>query len=53
MAKDLQEAMKMAYPAKLKEQIVLFSPAAASFDMFKNYADRGDQFMKLVRKLTK
>lgn len=53
MAKDLNEAMSMAYPAKIKEQIVLFSPAAASFDMFKNYADRGEQFTKLVKKLTK
>ncbi len=32
-------------------QIVLFSPASASFDMFKNFADRGIQFKNLVNKL--
>ncbi len=31
--------------------IVLFSPAAASFDMFKDYADRGKKFKELVKKL--
>jgi UDP-N-acetylmuramoylalanine--D-glutamate ligase len=31
--------------------VVLFSPACSSFDMFKNYEDRGDMFKKLVRDL--
>ena len=31
--------------------IVLFSPASASFDMFKDFADRGNQFKNLVNKL--
>jgi UDP-N-acetylmuramoylalanine--D-glutamate ligase len=31
--------------------IVLFSPACASFDMFKSYADRGGQFIKAVQEL--
>lgn len=33
--------------------IVLFSPACASFDMFKSYADRGDQFASIVRRMAK
>ncbi|MDO4759324.1 MAG: UDP-N-acetylmuramoyl-L-alanine--D-glutamate ligase [Candidatus Saccharibacteria bacterium] len=32
--------------------IVLMSPGAASFDMFKNFQDRGEQFQKLVRSLS-
>jgi len=38
-------------PHSSKPPVVLFSPGAASFDMFKSYADRGEQFKALVRKL--
>ena len=31
--------------------IFLFSPSAASFDNFKNFEDRGEQFNKLIKKL--
>ena len=31
--------------------VVILSPAAASFDMFKSYSDRGDQFVAAVEKL--
>ena len=34
-----------------KEAIVLMSPGAASFDMFKNFSDRGEQFQALVKDL--
>ena len=34
-----------------KEAIVLMSPGAASFDMFKNFSDRGEQFQALVKSL--
>ena len=36
---------------KLKKNIILFSPAGASFDSFKNFEDRGLYFNKLVKKL--
>ncbi|MBI4122063.1 MAG: UDP-N-acetylmuramoyl-L-alanine--D-glutamate ligase [Parcubacteria group bacterium] len=53
----LRDAVRAAYQfAKrytltAKRSIVVFSPGAASFDMFKDYADRGEQFKKIVRKL--
>jgi UDP-N-acetylmuramoylalanine--D-glutamate ligase len=36
-----------------KGDIVLLSPASASFNIFKNEFDRGDQFVKAVKKLKK
>ena len=35
---------------KLKKKTILFSPAAASFDDFKNFEDRGEYFNQLVKK---
>lgn len=37
--------------AKTGADVVVFSPGSSSFDMFKNYADRGGQFKALVKKL--
>ena len=34
-----------------KDRIILFSPAAASFDNFKNFEDRGKYFNNLIKKL--
>ena len=46
-------AMLAGRAKELAEQgdIVLLSPACASFDMFKSYADRGDQFCRIVQEL--
>lgn len=48
MAKDLEEAVKIAKKNAASGDAVLFSPAFSSFDMFKNFEDRGHQFRKLV-----
>jgi UDP-N-acetylmuramoylalanine--D-glutamate ligase len=46
---SLEEAVRGAAAAARPGDHVLLSPAFASFDMFRSYADRGDQFEKLVR----
>ena len=47
----LSDVVNKAYEMSKEGQVVLFSPASASFDMFKNFADRGIQFKNLVNKL--
>ncbi len=47
----LEEVVNKAYEEAKDGEVVLFSPASASFDMFKNFADRGLQFKNLVNKL--
>ncbi len=46
-----QEAVQMAYHLAKKGDTVLLSPACASFDLFENYEDRGNQFKKAVKEL--
>jgi len=46
-----EEAVKAAFHFANSGDVVLLSPACASFDLFKNYEDRGDQFKKAVREL--
>lgn len=48
---NADDAVKAAYHFAEKGDVVLLSPACASFDLFKNYEDRGDQFKKAVREL--
>ncbi|MEO5571031.1 MAG: UDP-N-acetylmuramoyl-L-alanine--D-glutamate ligase [Bacteroidia bacterium] len=45
------EAVRVAYSKGKKGDVVLLSPACASFDLFKNYEDRGRQFKNAVRSL--
>ena len=48
---SLDDVIKRANDKAKSGQVVLFSPASASFDMFKNFADRGIQFKDKVNKL--
>ncbi|RUT78143.1 UDP-N-acetylmuramoyl-L-alanine--D-glutamate ligase [Ancylomarina longa] len=50
-ANSMKEAVTKAYNIANKDGIVLLSPACASFDLFKNYEDRGNQFKEEVRNL--
>ena len=48
---SMDEAVKMAKELSKKGDIVVLSPAAASFNLFKNEFDRGSQFVKLVKNI--
>ena len=48
---NLHDAVQAAYHAAKEGDTVLLSPCCASFDLFKSYEDRGEQFMKAVREL--
>lgn len=47
----LEETVKVAKRIVKPGQVVLFSPASASFDMFKNFAERGEKFKQIVNEL--
>jgi len=48
---DIKEAVNMAYHLGVPDDVVLLSPACASFDLFENYKDRGNQFKTAVQML--
>lgn len=50
-AQSMPDAVKAAYNMAKKGETVLLSPCCASFDLFKSYEDRGDQFKECVRNL--
>ena len=50
-AKTLEEAVKLANGLAVEGDTVLLSPACASYDMFENYEQRGEQFIDLVNKV--
>lgn len=47
----MEEAVKVAYKIAERGDTVLLSPACASFDLFQNYEDRGNQFKNCVKNL--
>jgi UDP-N-acetylmuramoylalanine--D-glutamate ligase len=53
LASSRADAVERAHAAAKRGEVVLFSPGTSSFDMFKSYADRGDQFRALVQALPK
>jgi len=51
MAESLEKAVLLAYQTAKPGEVVLLSPACSSFDMFKDYRERGNVFKELVRRL--
>ena len=49
---DFESAVTQACQQAVEGDVVLLSPACASFDMFKNYQERGHLFKKIVGLLT-
>ena len=49
--RTMNEIVKKAHTLAEPGDVVILSPACASFDMFKDYKDRGDQFVKEIAKL--
>jgi UDP-N-acetylmuramoylalanine--D-glutamate ligase len=47
----MKEIVKVAWKKSRPGEVILLSPACASFDMFRNYKDRGEQFKQAVLKL--
>ncbi|GAB5475858.1 MAG: UDP-N-acetylmuramoyl-L-alanine--D-glutamate ligase [Maribacter sp.] len=47
----MSEAVKVAYKIAERGDMVLLSPACASFDLFENYEDRGNQFKEAIKNL--
>lgn len=49
---DLKEAVELSHRMAIEDDTVLLSPACASWDMYKNFEERGNHFKELVARLT-
>ena len=49
MAKDLKDAVETGLHSGVSGEVLVLSPGCASFDMFKNYEERGEQFKETAR----
>jgi UDP-N-acetylmuramoylalanine--D-glutamate ligase len=52
-AGDLEEALVQAWRVARPGEVILLSPACSSFDMFRDYEERGQSFKALVHKITR
>jgi len=52
VVQNLEEAVETAVKIGRKGDRILFSPGCASFDMFRNYEERGERFMEIVKRYT-
>ena len=50
---DLESAVNRAWQDAQCGEVILLSPGCASFDQFKSFEDRGEQFLKIVRDIQK
>jgi UDP-N-acetylmuramoylalanine--D-glutamate ligase len=53
LVNSMAEAVEKAYEGAAPDEVVLLSPACASFDMYENYGARGNDFISLVREIEK
>ncbi|MCX6738275.1 MAG: UDP-N-acetylmuramoyl-L-alanine--D-glutamate ligase [Candidatus Parcubacteria bacterium] len=53
LVKNMEEAVRSCYRNTEPQEVCLLSPGAASFGIFKDYKDRGEQFQKFVKQLSK
>lgn len=53
MAEDMEDCVTKAYEAAVPGDVVLLSPACASWDMYKSFEQRGEHFKSCVQKLAK
>jgi UDP-N-acetylmuramoylalanine--D-glutamate ligase len=53
LCSSLEEAVLKSYKEAKKGEVVLLSPGCSSFDMFRDYAHRGDEFVRIVKGVSK
>jgi UDP-N-acetylmuramoylalanine--D-glutamate ligase len=52
-ADDLEEALVQAWRTAKPGEVILLSPACSSFDMFRDYEERGQRFKALVNRMSR
>lgn len=51
MAEDVEDAVEIAYRHSAENDVILLSPACASWDQYRTFEERGDMFIQAVHKL--